>query len=265
MNENERRFYNTFGNLSTNIKETQKRNSQSPFKSVCKLFSTLVGPSKSSTPSIEACQIRLRQIRREMSNAERMMESSRSNDVISACANRIKRLKDEERMYQIFKEISKIQAMMQATESESVKKACSQRLYQLSAELNSIDLGQYDEGLDMNDDVVEMDTRPVAKATGGEDLDWYARAQRYVRTQEEPPNPFRSSSLHTAAAHQHYRPHDIRQHPHQYSQHHDAYPGYIPDAENYYDRPYPTKQQFASPISPRRVLSPRNGRPYPQY
>ena len=261
MNEDERRFYNTFGNLSSKMKQSEKRNSQSPFKSVCKLFSTLVGP-KTSTPSREECQIRLQQIQREMNNAERMMESSRSNEVISACANRIKRLKDEERMYQIFKEISKIQAMMQATESESVKKACSQRLYQLTAELKSIDLGHYDEELDVRNDVVEVDTGPVAKATGGEDLDWYERAQRYVLTQEEPQNPARSSNQNTVAANRQYRPHHLQQQQ-RYSQQYEPYPGYIPDVENYYERPYPAKQQFASPISPRRALSPRNSRPYP--
>eukprot|EP00985_Skeletonema_marinoi_P029912 scaffold29622_cov58-Skeletonema_marinoi.AAC.1 len=68
--------------------------------------------------------------------------------------------------------------MMQATETGSVKNACGQRLYQLSAELNSIDLGQYDDELDVNDDDdVEVDLTvpvvkaPVAKAIGGDDLD----------------------------------------------------------------------------------------------
>eukprot|EP00984_Skeletonema_dohrnii_P012316 scaffold4982_cov92-Skeletonema_dohrnii-CCMP3373.AAC.7 len=277
MNEDERRFYNTFGNISTTFKEsTQKQqrncNSQSPFKSVCKLFSTLVGP-KTSTPSKEECQIRLQQIQREISNADRMMESSTSKEVIAACANRIKKLRDEERMYQIFKEISKIQAMMQATESGSVKNACGQRLYQLSAELNSIDLGQYDDELDVNDeDDIEVDITvpvakaPVAKAIGGDDLDWYERAQRYVRTQE-PQDPVRSSYQHTTAANGHYRPPHMQQYPqqypHQYSQQYPPHPSYIPDDENYYDRHYPAKQQFASPSPPRRVLSPRNGRPFP--
>ena len=273
MNEDERRFYNTFGNISTTFKESTQRqqrncNSQSPFKSVCKLFSTLVGP-KTSTPSKEECQIRLQQIQREISNADRMMESSTSKEVIAACANRIKKLRDEERMYQIFKEISKIQAMMQATESGSVKNACGQRLYQLSAELNSIDLGQYDDELDVTDeDDVEVDITvpvakaPVAKAIGGDDLDWYERAQRYVRTQE-PQDPVRSSNQHTIAANGHYRPPHMQQYPQQYSHQYPPHPSYIPDDENYYDRHYPAKQQFASPSPPRRVLSPRNGRPFP--
>ena len=253
MSEDERRFYNTFGNIPT-LKEIDQKintqiNSQPHLKSVCKIFKTLVGPrrtSSSSAPSKEQCQIRIQQIQREIYNAERMMDSSRSKEVILACVNRINKLKDEDRMYQIFKERYKIQAMMQATESESVKKACSQRLYQVTAELKSIDLDQYDEP-----DVVLDAGGYLAKATGGEDLDWYERAQQYVRTQEHPNN--RRSYHNTAATDGDYRPH-MQQYPQQYP----SPTGYIPYDENYYDRHYPEKQ-FASP---RRALSPRNGRPY---
>lgn len=261
MDENERRFYNTYGNIPTMKEITHtRRNSQSsssPFKTVHKLFSTLVGPSSriTSTPSKEQCQIRLQQIQREISNAERMMESSRSTEVISACVNRINKLRDEERMYQIYKEIYKIQAMMQATESESVKKACSQRLYQLTAELKSIDLDQYDEELDDDKGTdAELDARNVARATGGEDLGWYERAQQYVRIHEKQSPRFYH---HTAAPDGH-----MHHYPHQYPTHH----GYIPNVDEnyYYDRHYSEKQHFSSPVvSPRRVLSPRNGRPYP--
>jgi len=284
MDENERRFYNTFGNISilkesaaTHNRRRCHSQSSSPFKSVCQLFSTLVGPrTPSSTPSKEQCQIRLQQIQREIHNAERMMESCTSTEVISACVKRINKLKDEERMHQIFKERYKIQAMIQATESESVKKACSQRLYQLTAELNSIDLDQYDEELEDDNDkgtgVEQLDERIVAKATGGEDLDWYERARRYVRSHEpQSPRLYHNTAAAVDGDGDYYRPHNMQQYqyPHQYSrQYPPPHPGYnIPnnDDENYYDRHYPEKQHFSSPSSaPRRVLSPRNGRPlYP--
>ena len=245
MDENDRRFYSTYGNIPTINEFSSKSNSQSPFKSARKIFSTLIG-SKTSIPNEEQCQIRLKQIQREVGNAERMMESSRSNEVISACVNRINKLKEEQRMYQIRKERYKVHSMMKANDSESVKKACRQRIHQLTTELETINLEQYNDDLfggagDKN----RVMAANVANASGGEDHGWYERALQYVRENQSP------SSYHNP--HADFYPYEPQQQPPYQAR-------YVPDD---YSRHYPEKQ-YASPRARRIPFSPRNGRPYSQ-
>lgn len=239
MDENDRRFYSTYGNIPTINEFSSKSKSQSPFKSARKIVSTLIG-SKTSIPNEEQCQIRLKQIQREIGNAERMMESSRSNEVISACVNRINKLKEEQRMYQIRKERYKVHSMMKTNDSESVKKACRQRIHQLTTELETINLEQYNDDLfggagDKNRAMAAN----VAKASGGEDHGWYERALQYVRENQSP--------------HADFYPYESQQQlPYQAR--------YVPDD---YSRHYPEKQ-YTSPRARRIPFSPRNGRPYSQ-
>jgi hypothetical protein len=158
-----------------------KSNILSPFSlGPASIFTSLLG-SKSATPTIEECKVRLARIGSEIQKAEIMYDSTTNGEVRLACRQRMLKLTDERRFYQIVQERHKIRTMLETTMVDSVRMACEERLQQLISELESLRASERDDGgaRDASGGVSDYED------DGKEDGEWYDRVLKYVGGADE--------------------------------------------------------------------------------
>ena len=154
---------------------------------ICSFFST-----KSVTPSKDACQKRLTQIKTEISKVQTMLDTTHNDSVREACRARLVKLSAERRLFQIIQEREKIQYMMKTSKVDKIRTACKARLYQLLIEAEALEIDQDDRDdtevgdstgrADGNKKNKDNDDKKNDENNDGNGDGWYEKAVKYVNS-----------------------------------------------------------------------------------